>query len=118
MDLRAYKCPITDRFLDPFEAYRLLGYYTAGRWNEMQEAARTDTAAHCKLIEAGRRAMRMPRPDEKTGVGWVEPQVEAALTAFAEYVAGKGGRHETSPPSSPPSVSGPRAMSAPCSDCP
>lgn len=112
-----YLCPVTSRYLDPFEAYRLLGHYSRGKWNEWvgDDGGLTNKGL---LIDAARRALNMPRPDPKTGVGWVEPQVEKALALFAEYVEKKGQTAADSPPSPPPSIWPWGKTHTPCSDCP
>jgi hypothetical protein len=85
----AYLCPITHRWLDPFEVYRLLGMHSNFKWNRWVEM-QNDPVAYDRLIDVARKALKMPRPDIQTGLsGFLEPQVEQAILAFASYVSKK-----------------------------
>lgn len=119
MNWKVYYCPVTKRYLDPFKIYRLLGYYSSGRWNAAADAYDTNPTTKHHVLTWARRALDMPEIDVKTGTGFLEPDVEQAIHAFAEYVEGKGLTESESSASSPSVVSLPASVTlSPCLDCP
>ncbi len=110
-DRLIYKCPVTEKALDPLALKRAITVASKNRFNAIvQEARSTDelvrATAEGQLVAVGRAAFGLAPIDPKSGAGVLDTVVLEAVTAFTRWLSKKG----------PTAQSGPD--SAPCTACP
>jgi hypothetical protein len=114
-----YRCPVTEKFLDPFRVYAGLQSHAGSgkRFNELVRS-QSDPKALMELADVGRKAFGLDPVDAKTGRGVPDVVVLAAVEKFVEYVRGKvsgakSWRDWLPSQESPP----PSTITKPCSAC-
>lgn len=110
-DRLIYKCPVTEKSLDPLAVKRAVTIASKNRFNALTQDYRSEdplvrAVAEEALVGVARAAFGLKPIDGKTGAGTPDADALEALTAFTKWLTKKG----------------PRAQStqepAPCTTCP